>query len=172
MTMASISTARIASVADSWRLSRRTFMGAFSLLVAGQSASAVSGTLPCAVSLRDELTEALKRGNPLVVLVSLDGCPFCKIARNNYLIPLRQQEWLPVVQIDMHSAVAVMDFDGTTLTHDDLVHRWNVKVAPTVLFLGPGGIEVAPRLAGVASPDFYGVYLDQRLTQARAILDH
>jgi thioredoxin-related protein len=172
MTMASVSTAGIASVVDSWRLSRRTLMGVVSLLVASQSAGAASGTLLGVVSLRDELTEALKRGNPLVVLVSLDGCPFCKTVRNNYLIPLRQQERLSVLQIDMQSAVVIMDLDGTTLTHDDLVRRWNVKIAPTVLFLGPRGVEVVPRLVGVASPDFYGAYLDQRLAQARVILNH
>ena len=44
-----------------------------------------------------------------------------------------------------------------------------VRLAPTVLFLGPEG-EVAERLIGYGSPDFFGAYLDQRLAQARAAL--
>ena len=50
--------------------------------------------------------------------------------------------------------------------HAELVRAWKVKIAPTVLFLGAGGREVAERLEG-GSPDFYSGYLDQRLEQAR-----
>ena len=44
-----------------------------------------------------------------------------------------------------------------------------MKTAPTVLFLGPGGQEVADRLVG-GSPDFYSAYLDGRLERARQAL--
>ena len=53
-----------------------------------------------------------------------------------------------------------------TTTHAELVRAWKVTIAPTVLFLGAGGREVAERLEG-GSPDFYSGYLDQRLEQAR-----
>jgi hypothetical protein len=39
-----------------------------------------------------------------------------------------------------------------------------------VLFFGPQGQELAERLVGVAVPDFYGEYLEARLTEARAKL--
>ena len=51
----------------------------------------------------------------------------------------------------------------------ELVRAWQVKAAPTVLFLGPGGQEVADRLVG-GSPDFYSAYLDGRLERARQAL--
>lgn len=126
--------------------------------------------LPTADSLPDELAQALKKGSPLLVLVSLDGCPFCKVARENYLGPLREQEGLPVVQVDMRSSRAIRNFKGKTLTQDQLIRSWNIKVAPTVLFFGPGGVEVAERLVGGYIPDFYGAYLDDRLRLARAAL--
>ncbi len=126
--------------------------------------------LPTADSLPDELAQALKKGSPLLVMVSLDGCPFCKVARENYLAPLREQEGLPVVQVDMRSSRSIRDFKGRTLTQDQLIRSWNIKVAPTVLFFGPGGVEVAERLVGGYIPDFYGAYLDDRLRLARAAL--
>ncbi len=134
----------------------------------GRAAS--TADLPLAVSLADELAAALKHGNPLVVMVSLERCPFCIVARDNYLAPMRTQQALSVVQVDMRGAVAVKDFKGDLLTHDQLVRRWGVKVAPTVLFFGPGGVEVAERLKGAYISDFYGSYLDERLTQARAAI--
>lgn len=150
-------------------LSRRAWLGAALLLGATRSADA-GASLPGARSLRDELALALKGGQPLVVLVSLDGCPFCKTVREHHLSPLRTQQGLPVVQVDMRSATSVQDFDGTTRTHDALVRAWKVALAPTVLFFGRGGSELAGRLEGGGSPDYYGAYLDQRLAQAGAAL--
>lgn len=114
--------------------------------------------------------QALKMGQPLVVMVSLDGCPFCHVARNNYLAPLRQQEGVPVFQLDWRSGAVVRDFGGSAVTHAQLVRAWKIKVAPTVLFFGPGGKEVGERLEGGYIEDFYGAYLTQRLQQARAAI--
>ena len=154
------------------------------LLVAGAAsgiAAALSGgwgdalaieppLLPAAQSLPDELQAALRTGSPLVVMVSLDGCPFCKVARENYLRAAGPAEGLPVVQVDMRSARTLRDFAGATATHDQMVRAWGVKLAPTVLFFGRGGVEVAQRLNGGYIPDFYGAYLDERLAQARKAL--
>ena len=131
---------------------------------------ATPATLPTAESLPDELAQALKKGSPLLVMVSLDGCPFCKVARQNYLGPMREQEGLPVVQVDMRSNRMIRDFTGNLLTQDALIRSWGIKVAPTVLFFGRAGVEIAERLVGGYIPDFYGAYLDERLRLARAVL--
>ena len=131
---------------------------------------ATPATLPTAESLADELAQALKKGSPLLVMVSLDGCPFCKVARQNYLGPMREQEGLPVVQVDMRSNRMIRDFKGALLTQDALIRSWGIKVAPTVLFFGRAGVEIAERLVGGYIPDFYGAYLDERLRLARAVL--
>ena len=129
-------------------------------------ANAVS--LPPSVSLPDELAAALAAGSPLVVMVSLEGCPFCKIVRESYLVPMRQEQRLPVVQVDMHSRRSVKNFNGSPTTHQALIAAWRIEIAPTVLFLGRQGVEVAQRLVGGYIPDFYGAYLEQRLETARA----
>ena len=56
--------------------------------------------LPTTASLPQSLQQALQTKQPLVVMVSLEGCPFCKVVRENYLLPL-QREGLPVVQINL-----------------------------------------------------------------------
>jgi len=137
---------------------------------AAPSAWAAGVVLPTPDSLADELARALKIAQPLVVMVSLEGCPFCRVARNNYLGPLRQQDGVPVVQIDWRSAAPVSDFQRNAVTHAQLVRSWKIKVAPTVLFFGPAGKEVAERLEGGYIEDFYGAYLEQRLQQARAAI--
>ena len=124
-------------------------------------------TLPPAVSLPEELAAALAAGSPLVVMVSLEGCPFCKIVRESYLAPLQQEQRLPVVQVDMRSQRSVKNFSATATTHEALIAAWRIEIAPTVLFLGRQGVEVAQRLVGGYIPDFYGAYLEQRLESGR-----
>ena len=139
-------------------------------LLAGGRAVAAAVTLPAAASLAEQLAAALRSGHPLVAMVSLDGCPFCRVVRDSYLGPLVRDEGQPVVQIDMRSDRSLRDFSGAAATHDQLVRGWNVKVAPTLLFFGAGGREVAPRLVGASIPDFYGAYLEERLRIAHGAL--
>jgi thioredoxin-related protein len=134
--------------------------------MAGQRAEAA--TLPVVPSLAQALQQALGQGQPLVVMVSLEGCPFCRVVRDSYLAPLSREQGVPVVQVDMRSVQTIHDPVGRATTHDQLIRDWRVRVAPTVLFLGKGGIELAPRLVGGLLPDFYGAYLHERVAAAQA----
>ncbi len=147
---------------------RQVLLAAATLPVLLRPAQAAE--LPQAHNLKDELAAALERREPLVVMVSLQGCAFCKVVRNNYLAPMHEQERLHVAQVDMGSRDRLVDFRGNSITHGELVKQWKIRIAPTVLFFGRGGVEVAERLVGGYIPDFYGAYLDQRLEQARASL--
>jgi hypothetical protein len=122
--------------------------------------------LPTATDLPQALAQALALGQPLVVMVSLDNCPYCRQVRQSHLGPMWRGGQV-VVQIDMQHKETLTDWDGQTRSHGDWVKNRRISVAPTVLFFGPDGREVADRLEGASLPDFYGAYLDQRLAQAR-----
>jgi thioredoxin-related protein len=143
---------------------RRRSMLLLPALVCADAARAA--TLPAPRSLPDELAAALQRGRPLLVMASLDGCPFCKRVRDGFLVPLRAGSGQPIVQLDLGSAAVLSAFDAKPSTHDQLLRSWKVTVAPTVLFFGRGGREVAERLVGASIPDYYGAYLEQRLQAA------
>ena len=153
-------------------MSTTTRRTALALLAAAPAwgRAAPAKTLPPSHSLRAELAGALAARQPLVVMVSLHGCPFCEVVRNNYLGPMHEREGLQVVQIDMLEQRATVDLTGQATTHGALVRAWGVKVAPTVLFFGKGCAEVAPRLAG-GDNDFYSGLLDRRLETARKALN-
>lgn len=121
--------------------------------------------LPRPASLRAELERALGARMALVLMVSLDGCPYCKLARDSYLIPLRAGGQ-PVFQLELIGNIPLLDLRGRETTHSQVAREFNVRIAPTLLFLGRGGAEAAARLTGVASPDFYGAYLHERVETA------
>ena len=132
-------------------------------------ALAADSSLPSTTSLPEALAKALHTKQPLVVMVSLHGCPFCKVVRENYLHPLLASG-LQVVQVDMRDNRVLIDFDGAPLTQDAWVRKQGIKLAPTVLFFGAHGREVATRLKGAYLPDFYGAYLDEQLAVARRMV--
>ena len=153
-------------------LSRRDCLGwlmAFSGATAWGQTGRMS-TLPASRSLKAELAEALNLGQPLIVMVSLEGCAFCRIARQSHLVPM-QKAGAVIVQVDMRSAQSVLDFQGHATTHDQLSKQWKIAVAPTLLFFGARGQEVAERMEGAYLPDFYGPYLEERLAKGRLALE-
>lgn len=157
---------------QSAHLSRRQALQCLAVGLTGigpLGAPAAPVTLPSTESLAASLDQAMRVKQPLVVMVSLHGCAFCKVVRENYLQPLRASG-LQVVQVDMRDSRALVDFDGAALTHDAWVRKQGIKLAPTVLFFGAQGREVAARLKGVYLPDFYGAYLDEQLTVARRVV--
>lgn len=147
---------------------RRLLLAAPALLLAGRSwgGDAPGTVLPLAVSLRDALAGALRQERALVVMVSLEGCPFCRMVRDSHLVPMRRDEGLPVVEVDIHGDMPLADIAGRPTTHRAQAQAWKVRTAPTLLFLGRGGAEVAPRLVGASIPDFYGAYLEERVRAA------
>lgn len=149
---------------------RRLCLQAGAAVLASPAALALAQTppavLPTARSLPEELAAALRQRQPLLVMASLEGCVYCRIARQSHLAPM-QRGGQPIVQVDLRSSAAVRDFDGQMTTHDELSRRWKISITPTLLFFGPGGREVAERMEGAYQPDFYGPYLEDRLEQSR-----
>lgn len=130
-----------------------------------------SSALPTPTSLRGSALAAVARGEPLVVMTTLAGCPYCDLVRNHHLLPMLRQGQLHAVQLDVRDRTSnLQGFDGSMTTPAEQAKAWKARFAPTVLFLGAKGEDLAERLVGVAVPDFYGEYLDARLQQARARL--
>lgn len=127
--------------------------------------------LPVPGSLRAASQTAQGRRDPLVVMVTLKGCAFCDIVRNNYLGPMYRRGEVVAVQVNMlDRQTPLQDIGGQITTPHDQAHVWKARIAPTLLFLNAQGQEVAERLEGMSSADFYGAYLDERLATARRVI--
>jgi hypothetical protein len=125
-------------------------------------------TLPVPASLPEAAGLAAKQGGPLVLLISLPGCPYCELVRRNYLLPARNESGLEAWQLHISdNSTPLIGFDGKSTTAAAWTKAWKATFTPTVLFLGPDGQKLAEPLVGVAVPDFYGAYLDERLASAR-----
>ena len=155
-------------------------------------ASTTDSSLPSPRALRPLLQIAADEKLPLIVFFSLKGCAWCERLRREQLLgmlPGIAARGIQLIEFDMQDT---RHFDETPALVNErqaattasktiqspisssqsaaaLAQQLKVRVAPTVVFLGPQG-EIAERLVGYNSPDFYSAYLDERIEQARAAL--
>lgn len=135
------------------------------------SAAGPHAALPTPASLPEAAQGARRRGEPLVVMTTLEGCPYCDVVRNHHLLPMLRNDAVVAVQIDVRdNRRNLRGFDGQLTSPADQASAWKARFTPTVLFFDDRGLEIAERLVGVAVPDFYGAYLEDRLEAARARL--
>jgi hypothetical protein len=139
------------------------------------SASASTGlwkntklALPRPASWKAMLAESRATGRPIVLMFSSAGCAWCELVRRDHLRYLaRDQQKLGVIVVELDLLDRKPFADGETPA--GIAQAMGVRFAPTVAFLGPDG-ELAERLLGYQSADFYGAYLDDRIAEAAAKL--
>lgn len=127
-------------------------------------------TLPYLVNWADVAVAAQKARVPIIVMVSLEGCGFCKTVRQSHLLPLLALEKSTpraiLRQIEINGAQTVFDVDGKAVSHREFAQKLGAKVAPTVFFLNAEGKQIASPLEGGLLPDFYSAYLDDAIEVA------
>ena len=153
------------------QLGRRQFSTALACVLPATWAHATETALPVPTSLPQVLRAAKAKGEPLVVLISLPGCVYCEMVRRSYLLPARRDDSLQAWQLNVNDNITpLVGFDGQATNASSQAKAWKATFTPTVLFIGNLGQELAERLVGIAVPDFYGAYLQQRLVTARKML--
>ena len=153
------------------QLARRQFTAALACVLPSAWAHAKDSALPVPASLHQAAKVAKAKSEPLVVLISLPGCVYCEMVRRSYLLPARLNDALQAWQLNVNdNTTPLTGFGGKPTTAAIQAKTWKATFTPTVLFIGSQGQELAERLVGIAVPDFYGAYLEQRLATARKAL--
>jgi thioredoxin-related protein len=114
--------------------------------------------------------EARQRQLPILIMFSREGCPYCDVVREEFLKPmLRSGDYTDrVIMLEIHSDsyAQFRDFNGQMVGAEALAHRYQAGFAPTVVFLNHQGIELAERLIGITTRDFYGGFLDESIEKS------
>lgn len=167
-------TARSIATKLSKRMPIRAALLSLALLSAAPIAADAAGRngLERPASHEAVLREAARERTVVVALFSLPGCPFCEAIRRDQLRHLAREQATQrarVVEYDLTDRRPFAGPAARTPAPDSpaaLAASLDVRLAPTVAFIGPDGKEIAERLVGYSSPDFYGAYLEQRIAQA------
>lgn len=139
-------------------------------LFSAASQTAVAANEPKLVTLSDlqyDAAQAEAKKLPILVFYSASYCSYCSIVKEEFLKPmLKSGDYtdkviIRVVEID--SSDEVRDLNGKLIDSEDYADKHNVSLTPTLTFINPNDKELAPRLVGVTTLDFYGGYLDDAI---------
>ncbi len=126
--------------------------------------------LPLARDLSAEARQAAVDGKVYVILFGAPDCSWCVKVRRNYLAPLNKptaELKILAREIDIESDERLTDFAGKSISHRAFARARGVRFTPVVVFFDARGDELAESILGMASEDFYGAYLEERLITAR-----
>ncbi len=127
----------------------------------------VSAQLLSAEDLTQLAATARTQRAPLLIHFMEHSCPYCAIARRDYLIPLQNDpKWrgrVLIREIDVSRSTALRDFDGMTTTHRSFARSHGVRRVPTLIAFDAEGKPVAPPIVGLLADDFYRLYIEQAL---------
>jgi thioredoxin-related protein len=133
----------------------------------------------------DWLSDLQRHKRFAVVMLSRPNCPFCEAIRREQLLPLAKASppGIDIVEFDLTSthAFELASNPGQSVipapqSPKMLAQRLGIKLAPTLIFVGwrkrPIGdqnefAELAERLVGYGSQDFFSAYLEERMALAR-----
>lgn len=111
---------------------------------------------------------------PILLVFSADYCPYCQILEEEFIRPMLisgDYEGKVIIRVLKLDGVDVLrDFNGDTVSAEDFATRHDVRLTPTLKFFDDRGRELAPKMVGLTTVDFYGGYLDEAIDASLAKL--
>ena len=120
-----------------------------------------------AIDLNREGRQAEQACVPLLLEFAAEHCEYCTLLEEEVLNPTllnrnyERRVLMRKLVIDRSSKLRA--FNDTPVSAAELASRYKVFVTPTLLFLDSQGRELAERMVGVMTLEFYGGYLDQAM---------
>jgi thioredoxin-related protein len=128
--------------------------------------SAAAQLLP-ADDLAQAAATAKARRAPVLIAFMEQSCPYCAVARRDYLMPLqidaKWQNRVLIREVDVDRSTPMRDFSGAETTHRAYARSLGVKRVPTLILFDADGQQVAPAITGLLADDFYRLYIEQAI---------
>jgi len=112
---------------------------------------------------------AKKKGVPLVVMFSQEGCIYCSIVREDFLKPMlisgeyKNKALIREMKID--SFEEVRNFNGKMIPVDELATFYRAYLTPTVIVFDSTG-KPHHRILGLVNEHYYSAELDAGIDKA------
>lgn len=133
-------------------------------------------TLIAAKDLRSDSQQSHDARIPILLYFGSDYCTYCRYVEEEQLKPmLRNHVYdtkVMVRRVNMNDYGNITYIDGKTFSASELATFYRTSMTPTLIFIDADGHEIAPRLVGVSSRDFYGGDLDNSIDAALNKLRH
>ena len=126
--------------------------------------------LPTVTDWKSLSARAESEGKPVVIMVDQDHCPYCRRVEAEFFASIFAEGVLPEIalfgKISIDEGERIRDENGEIVGTRDFLGSYDTGLTPTVLFLDHNKNEVAEKIVGMLTPDFYGFYLEQAIRSA------
>lgn len=113
---------------------------------------------------------AAARTLPILLSFSTRDCGYCQLLEEDFLKPMLlsglYENKILIRKVLIDEGQTLVDFDGRAVDADRMASRYRVHAVPTVVFVDAHGHELAERMVGINTVEFYGGYLDQNIDTA------
>lgn len=120
--------------------------------------------------LRQDGSDASNRKIPLLIAFTAEHCPFCETVKEEFLHPMERgglyTDKVIMREADLDSYAEIIAFGGKQISVAELGNLYGIEVTPTLIFVDSKGMELAERLVGIRTVDYYGGFLDDAIDQS------
>jgi len=112
--------------------------------------------------------KSARKGIPILLEFAATDCSYCMILENEILNPMLlsgdygDKVIIRKVYIDEGDTI-VKDFNGKKVPLDKIVLRYGIYVTPTIIFVDHNGKELAKRLIGINTVEYFGGDVDKAI---------
>ncbi len=107
---------------------------------------------------------------PILLVVTQEHCPFCHRIKEEILRPMlisgEYEHRVMIRELLIDPGETTRDFQGRQRDAREFADDYKVWVTPTLLYLGPDGRELRPRILGINTMEMYGYYVDEGIAEA------
>lgn len=120
--------------------------------------------LKSGLNLVSDGEQASKKQIPILMMFSMNHCPFCIEVEEDYLKPiLRNAEYdgkVLIRKIRIDGINELRDFSGKERDPGDFSEDYNVSMVPTLVLVNSKGKILAPSIVGITNSHYYSNELD------------
>ncbi|MEP7084884.1 MAG: thioredoxin fold domain-containing protein, partial [Betaproteobacteria bacterium] len=129
-----------------------------------------AAALPAAANFVADGAIAGERRVPILLFFNRVGCPYCERALREYLGPMQNDPAyagrVMFRHVEIDKPKPLVDFAGNATSHREFASRYKIRLTPTIWFVDRAGNTLAEPIVGLPTLDFFGAYLDQRISDS------
>ncbi|MCK5661871.1 MAG: thioredoxin fold domain-containing protein [Thiotrichaceae bacterium] len=139
-------------------------------VLAAHSAHAGKTKLKQITDIRDTARQAEAENLPILMMFGTDQCPYCKLLKEDFLIPMiisgDYADKIILREVHISSQSGLMDFSGKKISSSEFARRYNVRLYPTMVFIDSNGQMLVENIIGITTPSLFGGTLDDQIDRA------
>ena len=126
--------------------------------------------VPVATDFAAIAKNANTKGLPVLLVFSAEHCAYCELLENEIIKPMilsgDYQNRVLIYKVMIDDSNQLRDFNGMSVSAEELAQHYGVYVTPTMLFLDSRGKELSERILGINTVEMFGGLVDQAINIA------